>query len=141
MLNKPVAAMLQKMVLASLVAGFAATIFIAGCDCSGKHAPDKPKRLPELSRDAAEALFRSPGTQGIVERIRPQVLSEKNRMLKIKGLRVLSAVLLSRSHVMSRGTSLDLLICNPLGDQWNHCRRKQVQWGYVYYATRQPKMK
>lgn len=101
--------MLQKMVLASLVAGFTVAICIAGCNRPGKHAPDKPKHLPELSRDAADALFRSPAAQGMVERIRPQVLSEKNSLLKIKGLRVLSAVLLSRTEVMSRGTSLDCL--------------------------------
>lgn len=130
--------MLQKMVLASLVAGFTVAICIAGCR-PGKHAPDKPKHLPELSRDAADAVFRSPAAQGMVERIRPQVLSEKNSLLKIKGLRVLSAVLLSRTEVMSRGTSLDLLMCNPLGDPWNHCRRKQVQWDYVYCATRHAK--
>lgn len=127
------------MVLASLVAGFAVAICIAGCDRPGKHAPDKPKHLPELSRDAADAIFRSPVAQGMVERIRPQVLSEKNRMLKIKGLRVLSAVLLSRTEVKSRGTSLDLLICDPLGDPWNHRMRKQFQWDYVYCATRHAK--
>lgn len=95
-----VAAMLKRKVLAYLFAGCLSMVMIS---CSKQADIAEPTTDPELvaALDSAEVMFTSPAGEKIIKRILTEVLSEKNLALKIRGLRITSAVLLSGSNVSS----------------------------------------
>lgn len=81
----------------SLLAMCSLAGFLVVCDnISDKADMIHPKTPLEIALDSAEILFASPKTERIVDRIKSHVLIEKNPLLKMRGLRILSKVLLSR---------------------------------------------
>lgn len=90
----------------SLFAMCSMLIWLIACSIT----PDQPdsselKSPVETALDSAEVLFASPTAEKIVKRIKSQVLKEKKPELKIRGLRILSKVLLSTW--VSSATELD----------------------------------
>jgi len=84
--------MKQKTHFTFLIAVLAA-VLITSCN----RRPEFTTKSPlERALDSAEVLFTYPRAEKIADRIKSQVLAEKNSALKMKGLRILSKVLLSK---------------------------------------------
>lgn len=75
-----------------LVVGLTLAVLLPGC----KRQEDlKVKSSLEQSLDSANVLFLSSSAVKIVSRIRPEIIAEKDVNLKIRGLRILSSVMIS----------------------------------------------
>lgn len=90
--------MLHKLPLTLLIAG---CILLAGMTRCGNsdagYGKEHGVKTPlELSLDSAETMFLSPKSEKIINRIRAQVISEKDIRIRTRAMRIFSMVLLSK---------------------------------------------
>lgn len=117
--------MLQKIVFVLCVAGF---IMLAIFGCRDDQTAIKIKTPLESALDSAELMFISPVGEKIVSRITPEVCSAKDVRVRIRGLRIISMVLLSNKDVTSLGQLDTAVSFVKKGEQLALAINDSIEW-------------